>query len=111
MQPANLSLNSKSMEESKRQTNVHLQLLKREDSYQSSQAINALQRSQISQLQKRLEKLEQKADLSDQMRQEATEIKLGLAMLQEQIEDQRQQLKGIKGMLKKLWDYFRPPSW
>ena len=110
MQPSDSHTDSKSDGQSSGKINVYLQLLNKEDAYHSSRAINSLQSSQINRLQKKLEKIEKMVDLSDQMRREATEIRLGLGLLQEQVDEQKEQLKGVKSILKKLWDYFRPPS-
>ena len=110
MQPSDSDTDSKSDGQSSGEINVYLQLLNKEDTYHSSQAINSLQSSKINRLQKKLEKIEKMVDLSDQMRREATEIRLGLGLLQEQVDEQKEQLKGVKSILKKLWDFFRPPS-
>ena len=110
MQPSDSDTDSKSDGQSSGEINVYLQLLNKEDAYHSSRAINSLQSSQINRLQKKLEKIEKMVDLSDQMRREATEIRLGLGLLQEQVDEQKEQLKGVKSILKKLWDFFRPPS-
>ena len=110
MQPSDSHTDSKSDEQSTGKINVYLQLLNKEDTYHSSRAINSLQSSKINHLQKKLEKIEKMVDLSDQMRREATEIRLGLGLLQEQVDEQKEQLKGVKSILKKLWDFFRPPS-
>ena len=109
MQPSDSDTDSKSDGQSSGKINVYLQLLNKEDTYHSSQAINSLQSSKINRLQKKLEKLEKMVDLSDQMRREATEIRLGLGLLQEQVDEQKEQLKGVKSILKKLWDFFRLP--
>ena len=108
--PSDSHTDSKSDEQSAGKINVYLQLLNKEDTYHSSRAINSLQSSKINRLQKKLEKIEKMVDLSDQMRREATEIRLGLGLLQEQVDEQKEQLKGVKSILKKLWDFFRPPS-
>tara|TARA_B100000029_G_scaffold511740_1_gene606589 strand:+ start:8277 stop:8609 length:333 start_codon:yes stop_codon:yes gene_type:complete len=110
MQPSDSPAGSKSDEQSDGKINVYLQLLNKEDTYNSSRAINSLQSSQINRLQKQLEQIEKTVDLSDQMRREATEIRLGLGLLQDQVDEQKEQLKGVKSVLKKLWDFFRPPS-
>ena len=110
MQPSDSHTDSKSDEQSAGKINVYLQLLNKEDTYLSSRAINSLQSSKINRLQKKLEKIEKMVDLSDQMRREATEIRLGLGLLQEQVDEQKEQLKGVKSILKKLWDFFQPPS-
>ena len=109
-QPYDSPAGSKSYEQSDGKINVYLQLLNKEDTYYSSRAINSLQSSQINRLQKQLEQIEKTVDLSDQMRREATEIRLGLGLLQDQVDEQKEQLKGVKSVLKKLWDFFRPPS-
>ena len=43
---------------------LRLQLLNQEDTYESTKAVNALQRAQISKLETRLERLKKASDLS-----------------------------------------------
>ena len=88
-----------------------LQLLTQEDTYESTKAVNALQRAQIAKLETRLERLKKASDLSQERQQEVVEVKLELALLKEYIEQQHQELTGLKGLFQKIWDYFRPPGW
>ena len=90
---------------------LRLQLLNQEDAYESTKAVNALQRAQIAKLETRLERLKKASDLSQERQQEVVEVKLELALLKEYIEQQHQELTGLKGLFQKIWDYFRPPDW
>ena len=90
---------------------LRLQLLNQEDAYESTKAVNALQRAQIAKLETRLERLKKASDLSQERQQEVVEVKLELALLKEYIEQQHQKLTGLKGLFQKIWDYFRPPGW
>ena len=90
---------------------LRLQLLNQEDTYESTKAVNALQRAQIAKLETRLERLKKVSDLSQEMQQEVAEVKLELALLKEYIAQQHQELTGLKGLFQKIWDYFRPPGW
>jgi len=90
---------------------LRLQLLNQEDTYESTKAVNALQRAQIAKLETRLERLKKASDLSQERQQEVVEVKLELALLKDYIEQQHQELTGLKGLFQKIWDYFRPPGW
>ena len=90
---------------------LRLHLLNQEDTYESTKAVNALQRAQIAKLETRLERLKKASNLSQEMQQEVAEVKLELALLKEYIEQQHQELTGLKGLFQKIWDYFRPPGW
>ena len=90
---------------------LRLQLLNQEDAYESTKAVNALQRAQISKLETRLEQLKKTSDLAPEMQQEVVEVKLELALLKEHVEQQHCELTGLKGLFQKIWDYFRPLDW